>query len=140
LIVQGDLKITGNGNGVYRTPVPVKANLEYKKIDNPAVSEYPADNGLGVTSAFYNFGDGARPVAGDKDGMKGAVTLNGFIYVTGSLSGAGDQIIHGAIWVNPQGSGTQGHFMIFYRDDLVIKTSQVSPTFTILSIKTVPAP
>jgi hypothetical protein len=106
-------------------------------MDTAAINEYPGDNGLGTTNPFFRFGDGSAPL---KEGTADQVSLNGFIYVAGTLKCVGNQVILGMAWVSPDSATGGGNCAIYYRDDLAPLTAQVANTMKITSIQPVKTP
>ncbi len=140
LICQKDVKMLGNGGGVYTAGAdgyakpPLTAWREYvveapkgAPGDTAASNEYPADKGFQTVNATFQFGSKGKIALGD--GTNDQVTIYGFLYATdeSELEPTGTSVIHGAINVHPKAEELEiepkGNCTVYFRDDIDIRTT-----------------
>ncbi len=137
LIVRGNftnytgdnLAYTGNpetGLTLEQCKVPTEAYLEYQKIDNTSINQYPADDGYKRVRKYFRFGqetwsDG--PYTANTD-----VGLAGFLYVGGNYDMEGPMDIYGAVWVVgnvSRGTGVSEFSILYFDENLNLPSLNV---------------
>ena len=125
IIVNGNLTLSGSGAGPVMTITPpATAWQHYKKIDTAAVGEYPGDNGYQsvVNSFTFNVSGGKTPAqcphAACQTGTKNALAARGFVYVGGTITGAGGSDVYGVLYSPNSVSGLSGNTGLWYDPDV----------------------